>query len=68
MSKFEPIGLIPIFEDVPEYKRFKNMTPHQAKMTTLKKSHNYDCTVECPGHMTYSVNANLVLEKIPNAF
>ncbi|CDW87868.1 UNKNOWN [Stylonychia lemnae] len=68
MSKFEPIGMIPIFEDVPEYQRTRNMTPHAAKMSTLKKAHNYDCTVECPGHMTYSVGANLVLEKIPNSF
>eukprot|EP00347_Sterkiella_histriomuscorum_P010579 403375736 len=68
MSDIEPIGLIPIFEDVPEVLKTNNLSQEQIKLTSLKKAYNYDCTIECPGHMTYSIGANLILEKIKNSF
>ena len=59
MSKVEPIGLIPIFEDVPEVKRSEDTS--QAK---LKKAWNYDVTVECPGHVTYMEGSAQILDRI----
>jgi hypothetical protein len=33
----------------------------------MKKAHNYDCTVEIPGHMKYMEGCNIILDKIPYA-
>ena len=56
MSKFNPVGLVPIFEEIP--------SQIQDVSSKFKKAHNYDVTVEAPGHTWYSENANLILEKI----
>ena len=54
--KAQPIGLIPIFEELK-----KDM---QSVLDPYKKAYNYDVTAEAPGHTLYSEGANLILEKI----
>lgn len=63
MSDFPPIGIIPIFDEIPEdYCKFEQ------NALKLKKAFNYDCTKEAPGHTAYSDNCNLILDKIPYSF
>ena len=62
MSNYEPIGLVPIFEDIPEERENENTK------VKYKKAFNYDCTVEAPGHTLYSENCDKILEKIPYSF
>jgi hypothetical protein len=47
-----PIGLIQIFKEIPEDNDGEQK---------LKSAYNYDCTTECPGHMTYMEGCNLIL-------
>jgi len=54
--KAQPIGIMPIFEDL------KNDI--QGVFDPLKRAFNYDVSVEAPGHTWYSEGANLILEKI----
>ena len=56
MSKYEPIGLVPIFEEMPN--------ELQDVKTKYKRAHNYDVTEEAPGHCWYNESAGIILEKI----
>lgn len=58
--KAEPIGIIPIFEELN-----KDM---QSVFDPFKKAFNYDVTIEAPGHTWYSESANQILEKIQNSY
>ncbi len=56
MSKVEPIGIIPIFEEI------ENKDPK------LKKAWNYDVTIECPGHVMYNEGSAQILDRIEYSF
>jgi hypothetical protein len=60
MSKYEPIGLVPIFEDMP--------TELQDIKSQCKRAFNYDCTEEAPGHSEYNEAAKNILEKIKYSY
>ena len=60
MSKFEPIGMVPIFEDMP--------TELQDIKSLCKRAYNYDVSEEAQGHSEYSENANVILEKIKHSY
>lgn len=57
----EPIGMGPILTPLKEENE-KDPTRNNFKV-----AHNFDCSVEAPGHMTYMETGNLVFEKIPYA-
>ncbi len=63
MSKYKPIGLIPIFNEIPS----ENYCEDDS-FKRLKKAHNYDCTVQAPGHTLYNDSADAILERIPHSF
>ena len=65
MSKFPPVGMIEIFGNINNGSCVSIVGEENFKF--LKKSRNYDCTVECPGHMTYMECCNLILDKVPYA-
>lgn len=56
ISEFKPIGIIPIFEEMP--KEIVDIA------SPFKRACNYDVSEESPGHTLYNENANLILEKI----
>lgn len=58
MNGRKPIGLQEILNNFEDLNGSK----------CLKNAHNYDFTIECPGHMTYMKNCNLILEKISYAY
>lgn len=60
ISDYKPIGIIPIFEEMPS-----EIADISSK---YKRAHNYDVSEESPGHTLYNEAANLILEKIRQSY
>ena len=60
VSKYEPIGLVPIFEDMP--------TELEDVRTLCKRAYNYNVTEEAPGHSEYHEAAKEILEKVKESY
>ena len=50
MSKYDPIGVIPIFEEIPQ--------DFETQLSSMKRAYNWDVTIEAPGHTLYSEAAD----------
>jgi len=60
ISKYEPVGLVPIFEEMP--------TDIQDVKSPCKRAYNYDVTEEAPGHSEYHEAASVILERVYESY